>query len=192
MSLKSFKVAGFAPLAPFGSGIADDGGEMASSRGFTYLELLFVMLVIGISAAIGIPALNNALERNKVITSSELVAAQIREARLAAITRNSSFRVRFDCFGGTAVRMVAVTGNASIDNASNRCSLNVANDGPPMYLPENISFGDGGPPPALEINGRGQISVPSGNMPQFLSVSYGEFTRTLVVTASGRVRTPAS
>jgi prepilin-type N-terminal cleavage/methylation domain-containing protein len=165
---------------------------MGTNRGFTYLELLFVMLVIGISAAIGIPAMNNALERNKVFTSSELVAAQIREARLAAITRNTTFRVRFDCFGGTAVKMVVVTGNASVDNASNRCSLQVPNDGPPMYMPQNISFGDGGPPPTLEINGRGQISAVSGTMPQTLSVSYGEFTRTLVVTASGRVRTPTS
>jgi len=126
------------------------------------------------------------------ITSSELVAAQIREARLAAITRNSTFRVRFDCFGGTAIRMVIVTGNASIDNASDRCSQQVQNDGPPIYLPPNVSFGGGGPPPALEINGRGQVSAVSGTMPQTFSVSYGDFSRTLIVTASGRVRTTTS
>lgn len=165
---------------------------MGSDRGFTYIELLIVMLVMGISSAIAIPAMNNALQRNKVFTSSELVAAQIREARLAAITRNSTFRVRFDCFGGTAVRMVIVTGNASVDNASDRCSQQVQNDGPPIYLPPNVSFGNGGPPPALEINGRGQISAVSGTMPQTFSVSYGDFTRTLMVTAAGRVRTPTS
>ncbi|MCC7177232.1 MAG: prepilin-type N-terminal cleavage/methylation domain-containing protein [Acidobacteria bacterium] len=165
---------------------------MRGDRGFTFLELLVVTLVIGISLAIAIPAMNNALDRNKVFTSSELVAAQIREARLAAITRNSTFRVRFDCFGGTAVRMVIVTGNPTVDNASDRCTQQVPNDGPPIYLPPNVSFGAGGPPPALEINGRGQVSAVAGTMPQTLSVSYGDFTRTLVVTEAGRVRTPTS
>lgn len=164
---------------------------MGSNRGFTYIELLFVMLVMAISSAIAIPAMNNALDRNRVITSSELVAAQIREARLAAITRNSTFRVRFDCFGGTAVRMVVVTGNASVDNASDRCSQQVPNDGPPIHMAQNVSFG-GGTPPTLEINGRGQISAVSATMPQTFSVSYGSFTRTLIVTASGSVRTPTS
>jgi prepilin-type N-terminal cleavage/methylation domain-containing protein len=191
MSLKSFKVAGFTRQTMHGAVIAHARVGMGTNRGFTYLELLFVMLVIGISSAIAIPSMNNALERNKVFTSSELVAAQIREARLAAITRNSTFRVAFDCFGGTAVRMMAVTGDPSIDDASDRCSMQQPNDGPPIYMPQNVSLGDQ-PPPTLEINGRGQVSAVGGTMPQSLSVSYGDFTRTLIVTAAGRVRTPSS
>ncbi|MCC7243799.1 MAG: hypothetical protein IT180_17895 [Acidobacteria bacterium] len=161
------------------------------ARGFTYLELLFVVGVIGVAAAVSVPALNNALGRNRVFTSSELLAAQIREARLAAISRNTTFRVVFDCPDG-AIRYLVVTGVPVTDEAVDRCTSRQPNDGLPVYLPSAVSLGDE-PPSALEINGRGQISaVDGGPMPQSLSVTYGSFTRTLVVTATGRVASPAS
>lgn len=158
--------------------------------GFTYLELLFVVGVMGVAAAVTIPAMSNALARNRVFTSSELVAAQVREARLAAITRNSTFRVVFDCPDG-GIRVLVVTGVPAIDDAADRCTTPQPNDGPAVYLPPAVSMGE--PlPPALEINGRGQISAVGGAMPQSLSVTYGTFTRTLVVTATGRITWPAS
>jgi type IV fimbrial biogenesis protein FimT len=164
---------------------------MGNQRGFTLLELVAVVGVMGLVAAVAVPGFQVVLERNRVITSSELVAGTIREARLAAITRNSPFRVRFDCPAAGAVRMLAVTGDAGIDNATNRCETTQPNDGPAIYMPRGVVFGDE-TPPTLEINGRGQISAVGGTMPQTLSVSYGEFARNLVITAAGRVRTPTS
>ena len=164
---------------------------MRRESGFTYLELLFVVGLMGIAAAVAIPAMNNALARNRVFTSSELVAAQVREARLAAITRNTTFRVVFNCPDG-AIRFLVVTGVAAVDNDADRCTTRQPNDGLPVFLPPAVTFGDQAPP-NLEINGRGQISaVGGGLMPQNISVTYGTFTRTLVVTAFGRVSTPAS
>jgi Tfp pilus assembly protein FimT len=137
------------------------------------------------------PSITEVFSRNRVITSQELVAATFREARLAAITRNSAFRVRLNCDGG-AVRFVAVTGNNGIDNAANRCELNQANDGPLLPLSQGVTF-TGGAPPVFEINGRGQISmVGGGAMPRTLTVHYGDYSRDITITAAGRIRTPTN
>jgi Tfp pilus assembly protein FimT len=158
-------------------------------RGFTFLELLFILGIIGTVAAIAIPSLSNALNRNKVYMGTQLVAAAIRDARLAAITRNANYRVRFQCPAAGAVRVLAVTGNATIDNAPNRCSTSVADDGPLLYLPEGVAYGT---VPTIDVNGRGQMSIPAAAMPLNITVTYANFNRTITVSATGRITTPTS
>lgn len=164
--------------------------SMRNSLGFSLTELVIIMGVAGILAAVAVPSMLAAVERNKIITGSELVAAQIREARLAAVTRNTPVRVRFDCPAEGAVRMLVVTGNAAIDNAADRCTLNQANDGPALYLPSGAGFG-AETPPTLQIDGRGEFSlVGGGPMPVTIAIVHGESSRALTITAAGRVTIP--
>jgi Tfp pilus assembly protein FimT len=158
-------------------------------RGTTYLELLFILGIVGIVSGMAIPALSNALDRNKVYSATQLVSAAIRNARLAAISRNTTYRIRFQCPSSGGVRVLVVTGDPTIDNATNRCSTMVAEDGPVMLLPEGVSYGT---VPTLEVNGRGQMSVPSASMPLTISVTYENFNQTLSISTTGRVTTPSS
>ena len=163
---------------------------MRNERGFTLMELVVVVGIAGVLAAVALPGMRIAIDRNKVITTSELVGAALREARLAAVTRNSAFRVRFDCPAAGAIRMLAVTGNNAIDAAGNRCDLTQANDGPAIYMPAGVTFGAA---PIVEVNGRGQLSlVGGGGLPVSIGISYGSYTRNIAITATGRVRTPTN
>ena len=166
---------------------------MRNERGFSLLELVVVVGVMGLLAAVAIPGMQTAADRNKVITTADLVAAQIREARLAAITRNTSFRVMFDCPAPGAMRMVQFMGVPSVDNSPDRCEEEQPNDGPVVYIPEGVSFGAGNTPATLRVNGRGEFSAEGGGggMPQ-ISVSYGSFSRTVTVTGAGRVITDST
>jgi prepilin-type N-terminal cleavage/methylation domain-containing protein len=181
-------------MATSGLLIAELGGAMHNERGFTLLEAVVVVGVIGLLTAVALPGMQEAMNRNRVITGSELVAAQLREARLAAITRNAPFRLRFNCPEAGAIRMLAVTGSSAIDSATDRCTLNQPNDGPVVYLPQSVrvTVGGGDTPPTLEISGRGQISAAGGTMPLNLAVRYGTFSRVISITATGRVRTPTT
>ena len=164
---------------------------MRNERGFSLMELVVVTGAIGVLAAVAIPGMQVVLDRNKVFTTSELVASQIREARLAAITRNGTFRVMFNCPEPGAMRMVEFVGVPAIDAAADRCTNDQPNDGPLVYIPRGVNFG-GGVIPTLRVNGRGEFSAEGGAMPLVFAVSYGSMSRVVSVTAAGRIRTPVS
>lgn len=164
---------------------------MTASHGFSLMELVVIMGVVGILAAVTVPSMTAAVERNKIITGAELVAARVREARLAAVTRNTPYRVRFDCPAAGAIRMLVVTGDPAVDDAGDRCTAAQANDGPAVYLPAGVGFG-GETPPTLHIDGRGEVStIGGGGLPLDIQVSYGDANRVVTITAAGRVSTPS-
>jgi len=159
---------------------------MQSSRGFTLLELLVVVAMIGILGAIGLPVLMDSSNRNAVWTASEQVASQVRQARLKAVSRNTPFRVRFNCPANRQFRVLRVTGVGAVDNAANRCTTYLTHDSGIVTLPNNVDFGA---VPTLEVNGRGQYSLPGGGvMPLTINVQYGNtHTRTFTVSITGQI-----
>ena len=158
---------------------------MRSDRGFTLFELLIVVAMIGILSAMAIPTLTESTRRNAVWSSSEMIGTQIRQARLKAISRNKSFRVRFNCPATGQFRVLEVTGNATIDNATNRCSTYQTYDSGIYSMPAAVSFGTA--PPTLTVNSRGVFSS-TGSIPATITVSYQSYTsRSLSVSATGQI-----
>ena len=156
---------------------------MQSNRGFSLIELLIVLSMIGILSAIGLPVLMESTARNGVWTASEQVASQVRQARLKAITRNSRFRLVFNCPGNNQYRVLIVDG--TINNAD-RCLQSLQHDSGIYTMPTNVAFGA---PPALEVNGRGQYSLPAGGvMPLTINVQYRDtHIRTFTVSITGQI-----
>lgn len=158
---------------------------MRSTRGFTMFELLIVMALIAIFAAMGIPTLQESTRRNAVWTASETIGTQVRQARLKAISRNKSFRVRFNCPSTGQFRVLEVTGNSTIDNHANRCTMQQTYDSGVYAMPVNVSYGT--TPPLLTVNSRG-IFTSSGSIPATITVAYGTYSsRSLSVSATGQI-----
>lgn len=157
---------------------------MRSNRGFTLIELMIAMSVAGILAAVAVPVFVESSARNSVWTASELIGAQIRQARLKAISRNTRFRVRFDCPDIGTFRVLVVTGNALIDDAADRCTDTQEYDSGTFAMPVAVGYGD---VDTLEVNGRGVYSSIGGAIPQVITVTYGARSRSLTVTATGQI-----
>ena len=176
-----------------GMSVASPGG--VQSRGFSLVELLITVALIGIMAAMSIPVLSGARRRAAVYSAQRDVAAQIRTARFSAVTGNKVMQVRFNCPSTGQYRVIEVTGNTTIDNDTARCSYpwpdfdstTLPNsDGPVVLLPEGVSFGS---TQNLSIDTRGQISPLTGASPATIQVTDGATTSQVTAATSGRIRT---
>jgi Tfp pilus assembly protein FimT len=150
-------------------------------------ELLVVMALITILSGMAIATTTGSTARNSVWTASEQIGSQIRQARLKAISRNTRFRIRFDCPAVGQYRVLRVTGDAGIDNAANRCDDYQEHDSGVYTMPQRVSYGSA--PPLLEVNSRGVFSSTTG-IPTTITVTYSgsnTTSRSLTMSATGQI-----
>src|SRR6476620_11555755 len=135
------------------------GTEATSTLGFTIIELLVTVALIGIVAGIAVPLMTNAADAIKLGEATLEVERELQHARFTAVSANQPMRLRFDCPAAGNYRMTELIGTpsvpASADAAANRCSL--ANypfpadtdrnpltrpnkDGPLRYLDPKVTF----------------------------------------------------
>ena len=165
-----------------------------SNKGFSLLEMLIVIGITATLIGIAVPNMLQAIRFYRINSASRQVAAQIRTARLAAVTTNRTMIVRFNCPAARQYRFVEFTGDPVIDNAANRCAAPYPdpdpvalpnNDGPPRWLPDTMNFGA---VQDLRISTTGLVTPLAGGVPAVIQVTNGALTRQITVSAAGRVQ----
>jgi prepilin-type N-terminal cleavage/methylation domain-containing protein len=58
-----------------------------SRKGFTTIEMIIVLIMIGVIASIGLPRLRNSLEKQNIRSSKALLATMVATARGSAVQR---------------------------------------------------------------------------------------------------------
>jgi Tfp pilus assembly protein FimT len=168
--------------------------RLKSERGASLMEVLVVVAMVATITGIAVPQMLTGLEQYRINSAGRQVAAQIRAARLAAVTANRVMLVRFNCPGPGMYRVVEFTGDPGIDDAADRCSApwpdqdaatlpNV--DGPPAYLQGAITFGA---TQDLRITTTGSVTPLTGGMPALIEVTNGSIVGQITVSAAGRVQ----
>ena len=67
-----------------------------SNRGFTVIEMVATLAVIGTLVAVGLPVLKDLSESTKLNEAARLVERELQAARLKAVSANRVLRVRFN------------------------------------------------------------------------------------------------
>lgn len=159
---------------------------MRSERGYTILELVVVIGLIGVISGIALPVFMEANARRDLWTGAEQIGATVRSARLKAITQNTTYRVVFDCPGTNEVRSLIQTGDPAVDDDPGRCSQTLEGDSGIVELPTLVAY-DTGDATALQVTGRGVFTALGDAIPLTISVSKSGGIRTLRVSGTGQI-----
>jgi prepilin-type N-terminal cleavage/methylation domain-containing protein len=100
---------------------------MRDTAGFTLIETLMVVAIIGILAGFTAPAVSAGMDRYELISASQQIAGTIRSARYQAVGKNMILKVRFD---------YPEAGQFQIVDADDTAMGSV------QYLDDDIEFGD--------------------------------------------------
>ena len=75
--------------------------KRTNERGFSMIELLIVMAIIAVMAAVALPAIGRYIRVYKIQGASQQVASEIQAARVKAIARNVNSGVAFYVYDNT-------------------------------------------------------------------------------------------
>ena len=170
----------------------------SSEGGFSLTEVLLVLLIVTAMAVTALPGTTTAFRRYHFASATRGIAAQVRSARLRAVTTNTTMRVRFNCPVPGQLRVVELVGTPAIDDAGDRCSATIYPypdrddtvapnlDGPVMVLQGGIRLDQN--TPDIDISPNGRITAQTGGLPLTIVVTDTHETRSITISVAGRVR----
>ena len=151
------------------------GSRPTGVAGFTILELLMVLAIMGIIAGTAIPNIDNALKAYRADSAARQVLNDLQATRMLALSQNVRYRMLFTANGTTYVQQMRDPINGGYATVAN------------YTLPAQAAFTATVADPVFVPNGVITIPAPASVTIQGTDGAIG-LTRTITVTAAGSMR----
>lgn len=160
---------------------------MRKVQGFTLIELMVVLAVMGVVLSMAVPSVSSFMEKRRIINAAEAVFSELQYARSEAISRSRNVYVKFSSNGtstwvyGTSIRSDCDLAQTTATGA-NACIL-VIDDGD-----GTVDDGTGG-------TDTGDLVLRRTSSAAFSGISmhgYDSGTNTVTTTVSFGIPTPTS
>lgn len=153
---------------------------MSREHGFTLLELMATITVLGVLLAMAIPSFQEMIERNKVTSAANNLLSSILLARSEAIKREQTISVAKGSTWKKWRLFVDTNGNKSLDNGEEVIAeFNSSNS--------ITASGAGEMADAFSFNSRGRVTATLDSGDKF-TFTQGSHSRYICFSSTGRPR----
>ena len=166
-----------------------------SQRGFTLLELMITITVLGILLGLAVPSFREAIQNNRIVSQNNEFITALNYARSEAIRRSDTVSVCSSANGTSCstttnwstgwITFVDLNGDGNLNGAEV-----VMQRGPPAM--PNITVNSpaaGGSLTNVRFSGNGMLSSTAGNFTLLKTGCTGLTARQIAVSVTGRVST---
>lgn len=165
-----------------------------ASRGFSLVELMVVIVIVGILLGIGIPLTSRTINDARIRGTADRLAQNMREARERAVARGHQVALVFGSTGNqlnsSTVYLLSPADTVSTENYGD-CNLGLRPANPPTSRPPD-SLQAGAPAGGIDFAGNQALFSPQGGCSPgaiYLFSRDGRVQMAVTVNFNGRVRT---
>ena len=119
-------------------------GRTMGNRGFSFIEMLVVFIIVGIVVAMGMPRLRDSLEKTNIRSAKAGMATLVAKARAAAVSRGCTATMTINS-GTVAISVCNIAGGGAqilggVDSLAARYKVTMTSSAPSMQFdPRGLS-----------------------------------------------------
>lgn len=88
---------------------------MNNNKGFSLVEILVVIAIIGTMVLIGAPAITSKIAHQRLVRATRDMTVELNAARLKAVTRNTAYKIEFTLGATDSYRLWRDNGGWEVD-----------------------------------------------------------------------------